>query len=393
MSIAHLIEPSVPEISNEAIAAGPPGDPQLDESQDIYCRFKPTTKSGQSLKFRCLRTDSANHLFDDAGNLVPEAASFDVHEVLLDASGQRLLTPDGKPRHGDEIRVKYFLGEYPAERYREMFSETVVSRLFWALGIPVDRVYLPESVRCFGCSTSPFGQLAPLADPAPRIFRLASVERRYEGKTISVPKRSGIFGSGALYDYGFAFDELPQNLELEVLGLAMNIVGYYNFASFQNRLICRPGHWDASSGVCNDVVAYVQDVGGALGGPMAYHVQRQATPSRIVHPRADFITFLHGHVFRSPTKCELYYGVAGVRQVSETARSLMARRIQGRLGREQLHIIFEKARIQHLDKTANDLVGRITDLEPGPNLDQAVQYVWTDEMMKRFNEILNRRCA
>jgi 5-methylcytosine-specific restriction endonuclease McrBC regulatory subunit McrC len=84
--------------------------------------------------------------------------------------------------------------------------------------------------------------------------------------------------------------------------------------------------------------------------------------------------------------------MGGVRRVSEAARALMAKRIQGRISREELHMIFAKAKIQHLDKTANDLVARLDKIGPGPDLDEAVQYVWADEMMKRFNEILDRRC-
>jgi hypothetical protein len=208
-----------------------------------------------------------------------------------------------------------------------------------------------------------------------------------------VPRRSGIFRSGAPYDYGFSFDEVPKTLDLEVLGLAMNIVGYFNFASFQNRMICRPAHWDPNSGACDEVVAYVQDVGGALGGPMAFHVKGEPTGSRLVHPRADFVTFLHGHVFRDPKSCTLQYSVGPVRGVSEAARAFLAKRIEGRLGREELKLIFEKAKIQRLDKTANDLVAKIDNLQPGPDLDRAVQYLWADEMVKRFNEILNRRCG
>jgi hypothetical protein len=393
VAVAHFLEPVAPEISYEALAAGPPSEPPLDESKDVFCRFRASVKSGQSLKFRCLRTDGANRLYDDQGNLVPEASGFDSHDVLLDASGQRMLDLHGRPRHGDLLRIKYFIGEYPPERYREMFSETVVSRLFWALGIPVDRVYMPSTVQCFGCNTSPFGQAAAVPGTLPQVFRFASAERRYEGKSISVPKRSGIFRSGALYDYGFGFDEVPKTVELEALGLAMNIVGYFNFASFQNRLICRPAHWDPNTGACNEVIAYVQDVGGALGGPMAFHVKGEATGSRLVHPRADFVTFLHGHVFRDTRTCTLYYSMGGVRQVSEAARLLLADRIKGRLTREYVRLIFEKAKIQHLDKTANDLVAKMDNVQPGPDLDAAVQYLWADEMMKRFNEVLNRRCS
>jgi len=392
VAIAHFIEPSVPELSYGALEAGPPSEPQLDETKDVFCRFRPSVKSGQSLKFRCLRTDGANRLYDDEGNLVPEAAGFDSHDVLLDASGQRMLDLHGRPRHGDLLRVKYFIGEYPAERYREMFSETVVSRLFWALGIPVDRVYMPRSVQCFGCNASPFGQPTAVAGAVPQVFKFASAERRYEGKSISVPKRSGIFRSGALYDYGFDFGEVSKTTELEVLGLAMNIVGYFNFAAFQNRLICRPGHWDRITGACDEVIAYVQDVGGSLGGPMAFHVKGQETGSRLVHPRADFVTFVHGHVFRDPKSCTLYYSMGPVRGVSEAARSLFAKRIQGRLTREYVRLIFEKAHIEHLDKSANDLVADMDNLQPGPELDAKVQYLWADQMMKRFDEVLNRRC-
>ena len=194
---------------------------------------------------------------------------------LLDAQGMKVLDDDGKPRDGDELRVKYFTGPAPAMRYREMFTETVVSRLFWALGIPVDRVYMPASVRCVGCSADPFGQKVASPSLTPQLFTLASVERPYDGKTISITRSKWFLGLGGRYNHGFGFDEIgsilpdlapSRRVEAEVMAIALNLVAYSNTHSYQNDLVCRKGGWDKATGECSDVVAFVSDVGGALGG-------------------------------------------------------------------------------------------------------------------------------
>jgi hypothetical protein len=399
--MAQLIEPALPVTSDSNLRDGPPSDIPFSASADVYCRLKPRPESGGSLKFRCMRTNARDQLYDDEGKLVPAAVGFNAEGDLLDAKGSTLLDEDGKPREGDELRVKYFVGPEPEMRYREMFTETVVSRLFWALGIPVDHVYMPASVRCLGCSAKPFGQKVAVRSPVPQVFTLASVERPYDGKTISMSRSKGFLWFGGTYDHGFGCDEIGKTLsdlpasrrvEAEVMALALNLVAYNNTHSYQNDLVCRTGGWDKASGECTEVVAYVSDVGGSLGGSAAWWVEGMPSPEMKRHPRGDFVTFSHGSVFTDTTACTLRYSIGSVRNVSEPARRMMDERMRGRLGREQLRIIFEAASIHRMEASVNAGVGAQSNVQPGPELDRGVQLLWADEMLKRFGEILTGRC-
>ena len=401
LPMAQLIEPGVPHATDDNLRAGPPSDFPLGADADIYCRLQPRPESGGSLKFRCMRTNAQGQLYDGGGELVPSAVRFDVSGDLLDAQGMKLLDTDGKPREGDELRVKYFTGPEPAMRYREMFTETVVSRLFWALGIPVDRVYMPASVRCVGCSADPFGQKVASPSLTPQLFTLASVERPYDGKTISITRSKWFLGLGGQYNHGFGFDEIgsilpdlapSRRVEAEVMAIALNLVAYSNTHSYQNDLVCRTGGWDKATGACSDVVAYVSDVGGALGGEKAWWVEGMPTPEMRRYPRGDFKTFSHGSVFTDLTACTLRYPIGSIRTVSEASRRVMDARIRGRIEREQLRIIFQAASIHRMEALVNAAVAMQSNLQPGPQLDRSVQLLWSDEMLKRFDEILSRRC-
>jgi hypothetical protein len=401
LPMAQLIEAAVPRASDSVLRAGPPSDLPFTAATDVHCRLQPRPESGGSLKFRCMRTDARDRLYDDKGIIAPEAVGFDASGDLLDAKGSKLLDEAGKPREGDELRVKYFIGPAPEMRYREMFTETVVSRLFWALGIPVDLVYMPASVRCRGCTADPFGQKAAVPSPDPQVFKLASVERSYGGKTISTSRSKGFLGLGGTYNHGFGFDEIGRTLgdlpasrrvEAEVMAIALNLVAYNNTHSYQNDLVCRKGSWDKTTGVCTEVVAYVADVGGTLGGSEAWWVAGMPAPEMKRHPRGDFVTFSNGSVFTDAATCTLRYPIGSVRDVSDAARRMMDERIRGRLEREQLRIIFEAASIHRMETQVNaGLAGR-TNGKPGTELDRGVQLLWADEMLKRFGEILTGSC-
>ena len=401
LPMAQLIEPGVPDATDDNLRAGPPSDFPLGADAAIHCRLQPRPESGGSLKFRCMRTNAQGQLYDGGGELVPSAVRVDAGGDLLDAQGMKVLDGDGKPRDGDELRVKYFTGPAPAMRYREMFTETVVSRLFWALGIPVDRVYMPASVRCVGCSADPFGQKVASPSLTPQLFTLASVERPYDGKTISISRSKWFLGLGSRYNHGFGFDEIgtilpdlppARRVEAEVMAIALNLVAYSNTHSYQNDLVCRKGGWDKATGECSDVVAFVSDVGGALGGETAWWVEGMPAPEMKRYPRGDFTTFSHGSVFADLTACTLRYPIGSIRTVSEASRRVMDARIRGRIGREQLRIIFQAASIHRMEAQVNAAVAVQSSLQPGPELDRSVQLLWADEMLKRFGEILSRRC-
>ena len=401
VAMAQIVEPELPLLSVEALRAGPPSELPFRSDEHVHCRLTPRAEEGGSLKFRCMRTDDRNQLFDEDGELVTEPATLDGDGVLLDMEGHPILDAEGKSRKGDELRIKYFLGESPDARNREMFTETVVSHLFWALGIPVDRVYMPAAVYCFGCGPDPFTQTRPVPGTEPQHIRFASVERRYEGKRINVDRKRGWMGLGGGYGHGFAFGELEglaesgspqQKVDTEVLVAALNIVAYNSPSSYQNELVCRAGKWDKKTGVCTESVAYVQDVGGTLGGEKARSLAGLPKSEMKNHPRGDWATFSQEGVFRDAARCTLFYEIAGVEHLSEAGRQAVQQRIRDRIGLNELLVIFEKANIHRMDPHVNRLVGTKLGLAPGTELDRAVQRLWAEEFDKRFKEILQVRC-
>jgi hypothetical protein len=401
VAMAHVLEPELPLLSVDALKAGPTSARPFRSDEDVFCRLVPRADDGGSLKFRCMRTDAANQLYDDDGELVTEPATFDGDGVLLDAEGQPIVDAAGKPRKGDELRIKYFLGPEPEARYHEMFTETVVSHLFWALGIPVDRVYMPASVRCFGCGPDPFRQTKPDSAREPHVFRFASVERRYDGKQINVERRRGWMGLGGGYGHGFAFGELEglaasgsaqRRSEIEALATALNIVAYNSLSSYQNELVCRRDKWDKETGVCTESVAYVQDVGGTLGGEKARSLPGVPESAMKNHPRGDWPTFSQERVFSDAGRCRLFYEIAGVEELSEAGRLALDRRIRGRVGLNELLLIFEKANIHRMDSRMTALAAAQSGLPRGPDLDRYVQRMWAEEIEKRFREILQASC-
>lgn len=402
VAMADIIERQLPDLTEDALRAGPPSSRSFRSDEDVHCRLIPRPEGGGSLKFRCMRTDPQNRLYDDEEELVPQAVTFDDDGVLLDGNGAPILKESGKPREGDELRVKYFVGAEPDARYREMFTETVVSQLFWAIGIPADRVYMPSSVRCFGCSPNPFGQARPDSASAPQMFRLASVERRYEGKRINVGRRRGWLGLGGSYGHGFGFGELEnlagsgdkdRRIATEVLATALNIVGYNNLHAYQNEMVCRKDKWDKDTGVCEESVAYVQDVGGTLGGRRARALPGVRKSGMTNYPRGDWPTFSQEGVFGDAARCRLFYEIAGVDELSEDGRLAFDKRIRGRVGMEELLVIFEKANIHRMDSRVTELVATQSGLPPGRELDRRVQRLWAEEIDRRLREVQQASCS
>lgn len=86
------------------------------------------------------------------------------------------------------------------------------------------------------------------------------------------------------------------------------------------------------------------------GGAKAYWVKGMPTPEMKRFPRGDYATFSRGSVLSNRSACSLRYPIGSVKNVSEAAREMMDERIRGRLGREQLQIIFAAASIHRMSR-------------------------------------------
>lgn len=91
---------------------------------------------------------------------------------------------------GDVVKVKY------GANNGEVYAEIAATRLFWALGFKVDRMYSTR-VSCRNCPDDPFAastrewRAGKRGDIGLRVFDPAAVERPLPGPTIEVPGFEG----------------------------------------------------------------------------------------------------------------------------------------------------------------------------------------------------------
>jgi hypothetical protein len=110
------------------------------------------------------------------------------------------------------------------------------------------------------------------------------------------------------------------------------------------------------------------------------------------HPRGDWPTFSRERVFRVPERCELFYEIAGVESLSEAGRQELDRRIRGRIGMDELLLIFQKANIHRMDDRLTAFASARLGVAPGPEVDRHIQQMWAEAMHGRLREILDTRC-
>jgi len=75
----------------------------------------------------------------------------------------------------DEVKVKF------GRDNGEVYAEVAATRLFWALGFPVDRMY-PVRVRCDGCP--PAAGVTQVGLDHALLFDPASIERKFKGRAL-----------------------------------------------------------------------------------------------------------------------------------------------------------------------------------------------------------------
>jgi hypothetical protein len=229
-----------PSLSQVDLLRNPKGPGSFAAEDPLVCKFQLDESSGSTPKFRCVF----------AG--------------------------------GQVLKVKY--GRNP-----EIHTEVAATRLLEALGAGADRVYLVETLRCFGCPEDPdalirclgspheelrrrcameHGQTTPEGDVRITIdytrfvdFAPVAIERRLEGETIEDKE-----------DEGWGWEELdavqppsgPVRAERDALRLLSVVLNNWDNRRDNQRLVCLPGG-SRSDGRCLRPFAYMQDVGGTFG--------------------------------------------------------------------------------------------------------------------------------
>src|SRR5262245_45440345 len=258
---------------------------------------------------------------------------------------------------GEVLKVKY--GHNP-----EIFTEVAASRLLAALGAGTDRVYMVDTLRCFGCPEDPDALLRCLGSPFPDLrrrcaidhgqptpdgevritidykrfvdFSPVSVERRLEGETIE-----------AKADEGWGWNELdttgppsgPRRAERDALRLLTVVLNNWDNRPDNQRLVCLPGGV-GNDGRCTRPFAYMPHVGGTFG--------------RTGGPKAERKLDLEGWsevpVWKDATSCKVeiqsppFHGATfGEATISESGRRFFLERLR-RIPESAIRDLFEGAR-------------------------------------------------
>ncbi|MEZ0391336.1 MAG: hypothetical protein ACAH59_03910 [Pseudobdellovibrionaceae bacterium] len=242
-------------------------------------------------------------------------------------------SPKFKCQLGDKkVKIKYYNGNN-----RELFSEVIAGRLFWALGFGTDQNYMAE-VHCRNCPhDDPFRWVDPRTKESnsgifkrdledglkaedlkakyintenfqgTRVFPFAVVEAKFEGKEV------GLWG----------WDEISKNSNrkhVDALKLLVALLQHADNADKQNLLVCKKENLiKAGDGTvigCKQAHAYVQDLGGTFGG---------GGPKISVGGAANYNEWQSIPVWNDRGQCEIYLIPAGTPSSSQLRTSKISK--------------------------------------------------------------------
>ena len=201
------------DVASMDMRIGPKGHGAFAPGETINCKYVEKALSGNSPKFTCV------------------------------------IPPD------DEVKVKY------GRDNGEVYAEVAATRLFWALGFPVDRMY-PVRVSCTGCPA--VGEYIRQEGNPAIIFDPASIERKYKGRELETTAESG-WAWADLDKVDEAAGGAPK-AQRDALKLLAVFVQHTDNKDAQQRLDClddeKPGD---KHDVCAHPLMMVNDLGQTFG--------------------------------------------------------------------------------------------------------------------------------
>lgn len=202
------------DVASMDLRIGPKGHGSFAPGETVTCEYRNKVMSGNSPKFTCV------------------------------------IPPD------DEIKVKF------GRENGEVYAEVAATRLFWALGFPVDRMY-PVRVLCTGCPAGGEGR----PENGALLFDPSSVERKLKGWAIET-------GPGSGWDWAELdlVDETAggaPRAQRDALKLLAVFVQHTDNKPAQQRLLCAEDKAeekaDEKSGRCEHPLMMVNDLGQTFG--------------------------------------------------------------------------------------------------------------------------------
>ena len=282
------------------------------------------------------------------------------------------LQPGGK----DIVKVKYGVDN------GEVYAEVASTRLFWALGFVVDRMY-PVRVICRNCPLDPFKEgkedwhLGRSANVATRAFDVAVIERDVEGEEVEVPGFEG-----------WAWPELDvvdgeaggaSRAQVDALKLLAVFVQHVDNKPEQQAIVCadaRPRRDKAGNATCATPLLAVKDLGSTFGGARL-----------IAYEKMKLDSWRHVPIWRDPATCQgdLSRSLIGNLEhpiIREAGRRLLATRLS-MLSDRQLTDLFTAARVERRGDTTRDANGARRPVTVGD---------WVSAFKEKRDQIVKHTC-
>jgi hypothetical protein len=267
---------------------------------------------------------------------------------------------------GDDVKVKYGASN------GEVYAEVAATRLFWALGFGVDRMY-PVRVVCRGCSADPWHDPRPALSPV--TFDPAAIERRLPGKSLeSKPDSGWKWPELDLVDESRGGAPLAHRDAFKLLAV---LIKHTDSKAPQQRLICLPGSADEARGTCARPLMMINDLGVTFGKPNISNSNSKGS--------VNFKNWSQSPVWKDPDKCvadlpKSFTGTLNNPRISEAGRKFLADLLV-QLSDEQLHDLFETARVDHRQP------------KPGQSWPEPASVSqWVEAFKRKRAEIVNATC-
>ena len=271
----------------------------------------------------------------------------------------------------DVVKVKYGADN------GEVYAEVAASRLFWALGFYADSMY-PVKLTCLNCPSDPHRasttdwRLGRPGKVGTLIVEPAIIERKFDGKSIEVPKFEG-----------WSWHELEAiadnnvgatRAQVDALKLLAAFIQHVDSKPENQGLVCAAEVKEDREGneTCSRPVLMVKDLGSSF-----------AAASKLTFPKMKLESWRNVDVWKDERACQAnltssIVGTLAHPRISEEGRRFLAQRLS-LLSDKQLHDLFTAARVERRKDTVK---GR-----------QVTAADWVAAFKAKRDQIVKHRCA
>jgi hypothetical protein len=309
---------------------------------------------------------------DEPGAYAPEAnvtCAFHYPEAPLEGVTPKFeceLSPS------DVVKVKY------GETNGEVYAEVAATRLFWALGFLVDRMY-PVKVMCLNCPADPHRasssewRLGRPGNVRTRPFDPAVIERKFEGEKVEVPGYEG--WSWRELDAVANNDVGAPLAQIDALKLLAAFIQHVDSKPKNQALLCAEDaveHDKNGNATCAEPFLVVKDLGSSF-----------AAASKLRFAKMKLESWRGVPVWKSDNPCQAnltssIVGTLAHPHISEAGRKFLADRLV-LLSDAQLRDLFTAARVERRGDTVKGRPVTVND--------------WVTAFKEKREQIVNHRCA